>query len=177
MSKDQHRQGLTDHLDRLRGEGRLETVPQSRHQVEQLLELAHTNLERARSLLLNEPDDFDWQVSTLWDSLIEACDAALASTGHRVKGAEGKHFELTRLAAYILGPDDAEAAKSLFDLAPGWLSLRNTVKYDRHAAVGKATRDEIMNRAGAILSALSRVSSKAVGSAPEFEDWTLDLPS
>jgi hypothetical protein len=175
MSLDQYRKGLQDLLDRLREQGHLAAIPKSAYQVKQLLELAHTNVERTRHLVRDQPADYDWQVATLWDAVIEASKATLASMGYRLKGAEGMHGDLTQAAAYILAPDHREAATSLKEISSTWLNLRNQVKYERRGVVGKGTRDDILGKAGPILQALSAVSSTAVGEAPDFDDWSVTV--
>ncbi|GEM_PF-4486727 len=168
MSLEQYRQGLDDLLNRLRDQERLEAIPKSEYQVKQLLEVAYTNVERTRFLLVDRATDYDWHVATLWGAVVEASKAALASYGWRIKGAEGVHGDLTRAAAYILAPTQPDAARSLMDVAADWLSLRNKIKYERRGVVGKATRDDIILKAEAILRALSTVSSAAVGAAPRL---------
>lgn len=61
MSQEDCRRGLQDVLERLRDQERLDAIPRSDHQVQQLLQLAYANVERTRFLLKHAPDDFDWQ--------------------------------------------------------------------------------------------------------------------
>jgi len=46
MSQEDYRRGPQDVLERLRDQGRLDAIPRSDYQVKQLLELAHTDVER-----------------------------------------------------------------------------------------------------------------------------------
>lgn len=154
----------------------MDPIPSSQHQVQQLLEMAYTNVERTRFLLVQRETDYDWQVATLWDSLVEASKATLAARGWRIRGAEGVHQELSRAAAFILAPEDEVAAKTMMDVSAVWLALRNQIKYERRAVVGKATRDDIISKAGPILDALSKVASATVGAPGDFDDWTLPTP-
>lgn len=150
-------------------------MPATEYGVRQLLELARTDWERAADTMRFRPDDFDLHYKLAYEALLTAGDAVVASLGYRVRGADGSHDTVLRVASYALAPRHAELARRLGDLKDHARSIRRRATYERVGVVGRRERDEFLREASGILDALERVACEAVGLVPPGHRWEVTV--
>jgi hypothetical protein len=171
MSEEQLRRGLQDTLDRLQREGTLEWQDATMYGVEQHLELARTDWERANDVARVRPTDFDFQYKMMYESLVTAAGALVEALGYRVRGADNTHEMTLRIAALALAPTDKDSAKLLDRLKDPARSIRRRATYERVGVVSKGERDQFFAQVSEILPVIETVACRLVGAAVPGHTW------
>ena len=162
---------LAELIQELLDNDRLQPAPAVAHAVQERLELARTNWERARDVASTRPADYDFHFQTMYTGLIDSAGALVQALGYRVKGAEGSHMMLFGLAATALEAAHPVPSAKLISISEHARRLRRRAVYDRSGTIGKTDRDYFFAEASIIMQALELFACRQVGLAVPGHGW------
>ncbi len=131
-------------LENLERKGRLARYDPDRDEIQYLLEIVDRDLNTCRSPEL----DPDWRFAMAYNAALQVANAALESSGFRVKPPGGHHTAI-RTLVLTLGTD-----KSIVNRFDKLRKKRNLGLYDRPGLISDREIEEMITIAGLLRTAL-----------------------
>ncbi len=162
---------LAELVQQLVDSARLEPVPTAAHAVQERLELARTNWERALDVSSTRPTDYDFHFQTMYTGLVDSTGALVQALGYRIRGAEDSHRLLFAVAAAALEAGHPIPSAKLISIAEHARRLRRRAVYDRSGTIGKTDRDYFFGEASVIMQAIELFASRQAGLPIPGHQW------
>jgi len=166
---------LLELVTKLVNENRLERIATAGFAVQQRLELARTNWERAQDVARTRPTDYDFQFQTMYTALIDGANALVTALGFRVHGTDMSHMILFGLAGCAIEPRAPEIAQRLSRINEQARRIRSEVTYNRVGVVSKQDRDRFFDDCSQILEELEQFTCRQSNLPIPGHSWSNPL--